>query len=218
MNIFAGGGGSEEDEAQVMARFAFEVGPGGRVLHVPWAQPNPDSPSVQEWASAALRAHGVGDVIPPASVRPLPSGLDGYDGVFIGGGNTYLLLHRLRETGLGHLLAERVREGTPCYGGSAGAIVLGAHIGTAAHMDSNDVGLTDPTGLDLFGGRALWCHYTGADAALAKGFARRTGVGVVALAEDSGLTINRDGLGAIGPGEVKAWDKEGFPYLVPRAV
>ena len=54
-------------------------------------------------------------------------------------------------------------RGGVVYGGSAGAIVLGANISTCAHMDHNDVGITDMHGLDLLDGHAVWCHYQAAD-------------------------------------------------------
>ncbi len=203
--IAVGGGGSAEDEAGVLSRFASFVGRGARVLYIPWAMPDPAEPRLSRWATSALLAHGIGEVVTASDVRPLDAEFGACGGAFLGGGNTYLLLHRLRETGVGARLVERAREGMPCYGGSAGAIVLGAHIGTCAHMDSNDVGLEDLRGLDLLGGLAVWCHYRANDAPKISEFVNRTGIGVISLAEDSGLALTPEGIAAIGPGEVRKW-------------
>jgi dipeptidase E len=131
--------------------------------------------------------------------------LDAYDGVFMGGGNTFLLVHRLRETGLASRLVRSIQEGLPCYGGSAGAIALGAHIGTCAHLDSDDIGLTDLRGLDLVGGCAVWCHYRSSDAARVRAFGRHTQTSVLTLSENAGFSFDGAELTPIGPGTAKLW-------------
>lgn len=49
--------------------------------------------------------------------------------VFVGGGETFLLLHELQDTGLLGLLRERVLDGLPYHGTSAGANLAGPLIG-----------------------------------------------------------------------------------------
>jgi dipeptidase E len=62
------------------------------------------------------------------------------DAVFVGGGNTYALLRRLRQAGLVEALRDRVRAGLPYVGTSAGSNVAGPNILTT--NDWNVVGLT----------------------------------------------------------------------------
>jgi dipeptidase E len=62
------------------------------------------------------------------------------DGLFVGGGNTYALLKRLREAGLLEPIRARVRAGLPYLGASAGSNVAGINILTT--NDWNVVGLT----------------------------------------------------------------------------
>jgi dipeptidase E len=88
------------------------------------------------------------------------------DGVFIGGGNTYALLRRLRQAGLLEPLRERARAGLPYAGSSAGSNVAGLNILTT--NDWNVVGLTafEALGLVPFNVNP---HYLETDPAMAPG-------------------------------------------------
>lgn len=59
--------------------------------------------------------------------RPIET-LDRAEAVFMGGGNTYALLARLRASGLLAAIGERVRGGMPYLGASAGSNVAGPTI------------------------------------------------------------------------------------------
>lgn len=67
--------------------------------------------------------------------------------VFVGGGNTYALLGRLRQAGLVTAIRERVVAGLPYLGSSAGSNVAGPRILTT--NDWNVVGLGEFDGLGL---------------------------------------------------------------------
>jgi dipeptidase E len=217
-NIVAGGGGSVGQEEQVWARFAALVGGAGRVLNLPWASPDLAELAHARWASTTLALHGIARVTTVTTLEPSERELEQHDGLMIGGGNTYLLLQRLRASGFDRAIARAVARGLPCYGGSAGAIVFGAHIGTAAHLDTNSVGLRELAGLDLFEGHALWCHYQSEDESRIIGFAAQHRLPVVALPENAGVTLAPDrSLCAIGPGAVLRWTVDGRCERVPPA-
>jgi dipeptidase E len=86
--------------------------------------------------------------------------------VFVGGGNTYVLLRRLRQSGLVEPLRERIRAGLPYLGASAGANVAGPNVLTT--NDWNVVGLTafEALGLVPFNVNP---HYLETDPAMAPG-------------------------------------------------
>ena len=67
--------------------------------------------------------------------------------VYISGGNTFLLNHRLQISGLMPYLRKKVQAGLPVVGFSAGMIVCGPNILTA--NDLNSVGTTHFNGLDV---------------------------------------------------------------------
>lgn len=56
--------------------------------------------------------------------------LEGADGIFVGGGETFVLLGELYRTGQIEVIRERVAAGVPYGGSSAGANVAGLRIGT----------------------------------------------------------------------------------------
>ncbi|MFN8466033.1 MAG: Type 1 glutamine amidotransferase-like domain-containing protein [Caldilineaceae bacterium] len=184
--ILLGGGGSAEDERPIYERFAAWAG-GGRVLYLPIAAEQPGSAHLA-WVTSVLTPLGVHQVDMWTTLAGhQPAELWVYAGIFIGGGNTYWLLHQLRTGGFDDAIRQYALGGGALYGGSAGAIVLGANISTCAHMDHNDVGISDMHGLDLLDGHAVWCHYRAADYPITQVFVRRTRLPTYLLAETTGL-------------------------------
>lgn len=88
------------------------------------------------------------------------------DALFVGGGNTYALLKRLREAKLLGPIRARVRGGLPYLGASAGSNVAGLNILTT--NDWNVVGLAefDALGLVPFNVNP---HFLGVDPAMTPG-------------------------------------------------
>jgi dipeptidase E len=99
------------------------------------------------------------------NARPLPA-LRNVEAVFMGGGNTYALLMRLRRSGLLAAIRRHVRAGMPYVGASAGSNVAGPTILTT--NDWNVVGLTrfEALGLVRFN---INPHYKEADPMMAPG-------------------------------------------------
>jgi dipeptidase E len=92
--------------------------------------------------------------------------LEQADGLFVGGGNTYALLKRLREGNLLEPIRARVRAGMPYVGASAGSNVAGPNILTT--NDWNVVGLATFEALDLVPFN-INPHYLETDPAMAPG-------------------------------------------------
>jgi dipeptidase E len=211
MKIILGGGGGADDERPLNEIYAAWVGTRGRVLYWPVALRGTRTfESCFEWISASFEPLGITDITMWTELTGhRESELDRFDGVYIGGGNTYSLLAELRESGFDRYLESFARLGKAVYGGSAGAAVLGRDIRTVDHMDHNLVRLTDMTGLNLADGHAVWVHYTPAYDSLVHSFMERYKLPVLALSEKAGLAIEDDGIRSGGFEPVWRFDGNG---------
>ena len=97
--------------------------------------------------------------------QPLKS-LAKVDALFVGGGNTYALLDRVRDSGLLDAIKERARDGMPYAGASAGANLAGPTILTT--NDWNVVALSHFGALHLVPFN-INPHYQDRDPAMAPG-------------------------------------------------
>ncbi len=144
--------------------------------------------------------------------------LDQAEAIFLGGGNTYALLQRLRTTGLLEAIGRRVRAGMPYLGSSAGSNIAGPNILTT--NDWNVVGLDrfEALGLVPFNVNP---HYLETDPAMAPGSETRddrireyhtvrhnpvVGIeeGTLVLVESGAATVR-------GRGRVKLFQRGGEP-------
>ncbi|MDQ3659861.1 MAG: Type 1 glutamine amidotransferase-like domain-containing protein [Actinomycetota bacterium] len=217
-----GGGGSAEDSRILDQRFAGWVGQ-GPLLYLPFAGENTNGYSYPEglnWLRSVFEPLGVTtfdmETDPEELVRRGPRVAAG---VYMGGGNTYRLLHALRQTGLQKLLLQLIADGVPVYGGSAGAIVLGRDISTAERMDVNDPGIDDTHGLDLLEGHSVWCHYTDDQDRAIAFLVEKHVAPILALSERGGIMAAGGRLSAIGLEPVFRFSGRGRKSLVrPGAV
>ena len=140
------------------------VGAGRRVGFVTAASLGDESLYFEN-ARAALAAVGLPATHIRWRDRP-EAALADVDALFVGGGNTYALLRRVREAGLLEPIRARVRAGMPYVGSSAGSNLAGPTILTT--NDWNVVGLTafDALGLVPFN---INPHYRETDPAMAPG-------------------------------------------------
>lgn len=198
MIILAGGGDSDQARA-VDQFFAGAIDIGGRVVYIPVAmEPHVFSyAECEAWFRRAYAAHGITNIEVLTDLRT--GELDGAAAVYIGGGNTFRLLAEVRDSGFGAKLRAYAKSGGVIYGGSAGALLLGASIEHASLLDANAAGLTDFAGLNLLDGWDVWCHYRDEDAPLIQPHPRPLYV----LREEGGIAIDGKNIQALGA-----------PYLV----
>ncbi len=199
IRIIFSGGGDEHDARPLDETLAGWVGK-GRLLYLPVAQV--DLHFIEagvRWITATFAPLGLENITSWMSLAgKSPRDLAAFDAVYIGGGNTFYLLHQLRANRLAAALADFIRDGHPAYGGSAGALILARTITPCSHMDENIVGLRDMSGLNLALGWAVWCHSTLADDQRITLHWRRTRIPSVAVGERSGVVREGDRLYAAG--------------------
>lgn len=124
--------------------------------------------------------------------------LQQFNGIYIGGGNTYALFAELIASGFNNHLREYVDEGGMIYGGSAGAVILGKDIRTVSHMDRNETGLIEINCLNLANDHAVWPHYRSQDDQLIENFVRTFQLPVLAIPERSGIVIESGRMQTVG--------------------
>lgn len=136
-----GGGAYLEKAAPVIRQFLGDASL--QIAFIPFA-------SVDEYAAygkkveeglAGLPYHL--QVVEPHNATAL---VEQCDVVMIGGGNTFKLLHDLYENGLVKLIREKVQNGTPYIGWSAGSNLTGLSIRT-----TNDMPIVQPQSFEAFG-------------------------------------------------------------------
>ena len=142
MRVLLGSGGFRTPERIQTLTTAMRTffGPIRRLLFVPYALADHDG-FVRTMQGRGIDAGYELDGIHrhPEPIRAVQEA----EGVFVGGGNTFRLLHRLYRFGLVDALRERVRAGLPYLGVSAGCNVACPTIKT-----TNDMPIVQPPTLD----------------------------------------------------------------------
>lgn len=205
MAVFLNGGGCGEAAQEAYQRFGEAVNKEKPLLYIPLAMEPETYPGCLEWITGELGSLGVEIEMVRSGEELAGLCLGDFGGVFIGGGNTYTLLKRLKDTGAFGRLGDYVESGGAVFGGSAGAIIFGADIDTCRYADENLVGLEDTRGLDMLEGVSLLCHYGNEDAPItARHTAHllelsRQGHRIFALPEEDTLIKTGSGIEAMGP-------------------
>ncbi|NYD22498.1 Type 1 glutamine amidotransferase-like domain-containing protein [Kineococcus aurantiacus] len=214
--IHLGGGGSEDDEA---ALWNEVFTPGQRVSLWPFAvPPGPARDRTVRWFTGALRPRGRftvdawgvdGSDRSDRDTDRSAERLRRSDVVAVPGGNTFDLLHHLQRHDLLGALGAFLDGGGRVYGGSAGAVLLGADTAVAATQDADRVGVRDTRGLDRLAGAVVRPHHDPAqDAELQRWATTRRQV-VLALPERSGVVVEGTAARNVGPGTVHVFGPAG---------
>ena len=165
MHIILGGGGSNEQTIISNKLFESLIDPTKPILYIPLAMEPHRYDGCLAWINGdefSNIKHGEFVMVRSADeIRE--HNLTDYAAIFIGGGNTYHLLQRLKDSGAFQQIQEYLANGGVVYGGSAGAIIFGKDIDTCLYMDTNDLGLGDTEGFNMLFGCSVTAHYTNAD-------------------------------------------------------
>lgn len=213
-NIILGGGG-DEDSAKISHDFFVGLLPtDAKVLYIPTAMDPAEHswPDCLAWVKKALYALPKESIAMQYELENITANyLKGFSGIFIGGGNTFKLLHLMRKTGVDKLLIEFIEKGGVVFGGSAGAIIFGKTI-EAAH-DPNEVGMTDFSGLNLLEGKTVFCHYTPEKEEEVWGLTKKLDTDYIVVSEESAVYATEYGLKGIGP-EAFLFNRDGSKQVI----
>lgn len=208
--VLAGGGGTE-DSRLLDEVFAEWIGPQGRLLYLPVALRGIRSfESCFEWITATFTPLHITRITMWTDLTEHRGNeLEGFDAVYIGGGNTYSLLAELIRSGFEDHLKAHAAAGGIIYGGSAGAVVLGKDIRTVSHMDRNDIGLLEVNCLDLADAHSIWPHYSVQDDIRIEEFVQKYQQLVLAIPERSGVILESGEMRSVGFEPSYRFDREG---------
>lgn len=201
MKVIAAGGGGASDSRLIDELFVGLTGNEKKTLYIPIALDGAERP-YQDcfiWMKSVYEPLGLKDIQLCVDMNQASNfDMTKYSAVYIGGGNTFKLLKTFKETGFDIILREFILNGGIVYGGSAGAIILGKDIMTCAHLDTNDVGLDNFSGIDCFNGYSIWCHYELENDALINTYINMNHFPVVAIPEKSGVLFDGSNIRVFG--------------------
>ncbi len=199
--LYLSGGGDKEQTREIDRVFAGELDGGKPLLYLPIAM-DPTQISYgdcYQWVHSVFAPFGITDITMWGDLRGKSlKDLKEFSGVYIGGGNTFNLIHSILQRGFHTLLTSFKEEGGLIYGGSAGAIVMGSDISTCEHMDENAVLLKGRRGLSYLDDYSIWCHYDGEQEPLIHRFINTYRKPVIALSEETGLRVENGRIKVLG--------------------
>jgi Peptidase E len=159
--------------------------------------------SITMWDTIASRSHN--DLMP-------------FNGTYIGGGNTFKLLHDIQRSHFTPLLRHFLTKDGIIYGASAGAIIMGKSIKTAAHLDHNYVQQTNMSALNLLHNHSVWPHYHHSEDAQIHTYTHLHREPVIAMSERTGLFVDNDLAIVVGHEPVYIFTSHGKRTYPPSSV
>jgi len=164
MRIILSGGGSGEETVELDKLFADMLDKSKPLLYIPIAIDNIKHPYPEclTWLKKTFNNLGVKKYEMWSEEELFKfedSSPKQFSGIYLGGGNTFYLLKKLKDNkGIG-FIREAIIQDIPIYGGSAGAIIFSKSIKTSLNFDKNWVDLEDFEGINLIRDHYLWCHF-----------------------------------------------------------
>ena len=124
-----------------------------------------------------------------------------HDIYYVCGGNTFYILDRMRKTGVDKILINAVKKGKFYLGVSAGSIIPGSDIEVAGLGDSNDVNLSDLTGLKMTN-LIITPHYNQREESDVEKFKeKRKGETVISITDNQAVFVENGNYKIIGDKE-----------------
>lgn len=199
--ILAGGGNAEQSE--LVDEFFVQFLPRRRFLLIPHAV----APKLWgyektlEWIHKPKAFQDIEIVMWEDISGKTLEDLGDFDAIYLMGGNTYELLHQLRESNFLELIPRFLDTGKMMYGISAGAYVLGKDISDRIppeDEDKNKIGLKDLSSLNLLQNYNVHCHYVSEHDRALLDFVHEYKIPLFAIPERSGVYVNGKSYTALG--------------------
>ena len=191
------------------------------ILFIPYARPNGISHKVYtQLVSDTFNKINLSIVGIDNYDNPIEN-IDSCDGIFIGGGNSFLLLDKIQKYKLSEKITDKVNSGTPFLGTSAGSNICGITIGTTNDMpiihpsSLNSLNLVpfniNPHYLDPIKGSS---HMGESREVRIKEFHQFNDQIVIGLREGSYLEVNENNIILSGPNTARIFKKDHDPFEI----
>jgi len=211
MKLFLSGGGSAQDSRELDDLFANSLDKSKPLLYIPLAmdETKKSYDACFKFISEVFNPRGIRNIVMwvEKDLERKSIKLNKFGGIYIGGGNTFYLLKKIKETNFDNLLINAINKGIPYYGGSAGAIICGKTIKLSELSDINFVGLKDLNGLNLLGKYSIICHYENKNSKKMNQLQKSYGLSIIALPEGTGLVFEKGSLKVVGNSSAVIFEK-----------
>jgi len=192
--IFLSGGGNEQQSFPLDKSFFETLPKNGRFLYIPIALRGHEYyVTAHLWMKSLIELHKRDDLqfekVDDTSKYTLDD-LKLFEGIYIGGGNTWSLMQELNSSGFSEILLQYINAGGIVYGGSAGAIIFGKRIDT--HTDENKIGYKEVDGFDILGDYSIGCHFKDDQSKHYQDWAIKNKLPIICLSEETGLIIRNN--------------------------
>ena len=208
MKLILSGGGSGKQTKELDEQFANWVNKEKPLLYIPIAINNCKHPysGCLIWLKSTFDNFGIKkyEVITEENLEEYSKkNVSDFGGIYIGGGNTFYLLKKLKESGMWEFLQNAIKKNIPVYGGSAGAIIFSKSIKPSLNFDKNWVELKELSGMNLIKGNFLFCHFNeNKQDKINEIILRQKTTPAILLPENAGLVIENNNVKVIGKGKV----------------
>ena len=155
-------GGNAEGVDTLDKFFASQIDINGKILYIPVADEEASFDKRLAWFKATYGKHGIFNIEMCVDLNKAVIS-DTCSAIYIGGGNTFRLLKKIRESGFDKKLVDYINQGGFVYGLSAGSIIFSEDIMSTTYETENVVGFADSRGLDMVKGYNICCHYGNGD-------------------------------------------------------
>ncbi|MFS0560715.1 Type 1 glutamine amidotransferase-like domain-containing protein [Terribacillus sp. 179-K 1B1 HS] len=212
--LFLSGGGSAEQTVTIDRIFVSEIERERPLLYLPIAMDAADYKDCFRWINDTFNPLGINEVVLWTNVhKKRVEDLNDFSAIYIGGGNTFILLKRIMESKFDKVLKSYLDDGGVVYGGSAGAIIFGNNIMTSAHLDSNTVKVNNFKGIGMVGNYSVWCHFKKDNDHLINRFVEEYDSSVIALPEETAIFINGSETKVIGTEPAYIFTEKGLKTI-----
>jgi dipeptidase E len=208
LHLFLNGGGDSSDTAPIDREFVGALGD-GPLLYWPFARAPETHPECLAWFTGLITGLGATRIEMWSQLENEARSLARYGGLYIGGGDTYRLFARLQTSGFDRVLTDAALGGLPVFGGSAGAIILGADIATWVPDGTERPPIEAARGLDLLGGYSVWPEYETRDAPATQAWLATRRSPLLGLGCAAGVIVRRGEMYACGREAVVRIDPSG---------